>query len=207
MLVAKTSVDLVDQWRSEYMALAFPFSIPRVVGGADYPHKRRFRRHPDAAVLSPWECTRMHARRVESNIKSDWNLVPAQRNLTTKWDALCGDDVACKHTVDRDKAGNVLSAELVDSATKLYEKLAKGYWLDSQGKRRKINHDFTKLQYAENLTKMQRDLIRDMVFLSKKFPGTQQVKLLIGHALFGAGIQYGMPLFWTISPSARHSGH
>ena len=29
----------------------------------------------------------MHARRVEANIKADWNLVPSQRNLTTKWDA------------------------------------------------------------------------------------------------------------------------
>ena len=45
-----------------------------------------------------------------------------------------------------------------------------------------------------------------MVFLSKKFPGAQQVRLLIGHKLFGASIQYGVPLFWTISPSARHSG-
>ena len=206
MLAVRTDVDLVDQWRSEYIPLAFPFSIPCVEGGADYPFKKRFRRHPDAAVLTPWECTRMHARRVESNIKSDWNLVPAQRNLTTKWDALCGDDVACKHPVDREKAGNVLSAELVESATKLYEKLAKGYWVDFQGKRRRINHDFTKLQYAENITNMQRDLIRDTVFLSKKFPGTQQVRLLIGHALFGAGIRNGLPLFWTIAPSSRHSG-
>ena len=77
MLVAKTSVDLVDQWRTEFMALAFPFSIPRVVGGADYPWKVRFRRHREAAILTPWECTRMHARRVDSNLKSDWNLVPA----------------------------------------------------------------------------------------------------------------------------------
>ena len=71
MLVARTDVDLVDQWKSEYMALSFPFSIPRVVGGADYPLKQRYRIHPDAAVLHPWESTRMHARRVESNIKSD----------------------------------------------------------------------------------------------------------------------------------------
>ena len=35
MLVAKTDVALVDNWRSEYLPLAFPFSIPRVVGGAD----------------------------------------------------------------------------------------------------------------------------------------------------------------------------
>ena len=123
MLVARTDVDLVDQWKSEYMALAFPFSIPRVVGGADYPLKERYRRHPDAAFLHPWDSTRMHARRVESNIKSDWNMVPAQRNLTTRWDALCGGEVACKHVVDREKAGNVLSAELVDSATNLYDKL------------------------------------------------------------------------------------
>ena len=53
---------------------------------------------------------------------------------------------------------------------------------------------------------MQKDLIRDMVFLSQKFPGTQQIRLLIGHALFGADVQYGMPLFWTISPSSKHSG-
>ena len=32
------------------------------------------------------------------------------------------------------------------------------------------------------------------------------MRLLMGHALFGAGIQYGTPLFWTISPSSRHSG-
>ena len=96
MLVAKTDVDLIDQWESEFLALAHPFSIPRVVGGADYPFKARFRRHAGAAVLTPWTHTRMHARRVDSNIKTDWNLVPAQRNLTTKWDAVCGDDVACK---------------------------------------------------------------------------------------------------------------
>ena len=206
LLTAKTEIALVDNWCSEYVPLAFPFSIPRVVGGADYPRKKRFRRHGEAAVLTPWEATRMHARRVEASIKADWNLVPAQRNLTTKWDALCGDDVACKHAVDRDTAGNVLASELVESATKLYEKLTKGYWIDSLGKKRRINNDFTKLQYAENLTKMQKDLIRDMVFLSKKFPGTQQVRLLMGHALFGAAIQYGTPLFWTISPSSRHSG-
>ena len=206
MLVARTDVSLVDQWKSEYTGLAFPFSVPRVVGGADYPLKPRFRRHRNAACLTPWEHTQMHARRVESNIKTDWNLVPSQRNLTTKWEALCGDDVACKHAVDREKAGNVLSAELIDSATKLYEKLAKGYWKDTDGKRRRINHDFTKLQYAENITDMQRDLIRDMTFLSKKIPGTQQIRLMAGHALFGACVEYGPPLFWTISPSVRHSG-
>ena len=206
MLAAKTDVELIDQWNSDYLALAYPFTITRTVGGADFKCTKRFRRHPEAAILEPWKATQMHARRVDSNIRTDWNLVPAQRNLTTKWDALCGDNVACKHNVDREKPGNVLAAELVECATKLYEKLNKGFYVDGQGKRRRINHDFTKLHMADGITKMQQDLIRDMTFLSKKFPGTQQVRLLIGHALFGAGVHYGMPLFWTISPSSRHSG-
>ena len=205
-IVAKTEIGLVDQWNSEYTALAFPFSLPRVVGGADYPRRPRARRHQDAAVLTPWKFCKAYAARIESNIKSDWNLVPATRNLTTKWEALCGDDVACKHRVNMETAGNVHSAELATAATKLYEKLAKGFYTDAKGKRRNINNDFTKLYHCANLTETEQNLIRDMTFLSKKFSGTQQIRLMIGHALFGARVEYGEPWFFTISPSVRHSG-
>ena len=42
-IAAQTGVELVDQWNAEYLALAFPSSIPRVVGGADFPHKKNLR--------------------------------------------------------------------------------------------------------------------------------------------------------------------
>ena len=48
--------------------------------------------------------------------------------------------------------------------------------------------------------------MQDLEFLQGKTPGTQQVRLMIGHALFGARVEYGEPLFFTISPSSRHSG-
>ena len=83
----------------------------------------------------------MHARRVESNLKTDWTLIPSQRNITTKWDALCGDRVACKHAVDREKAGSLLATELVTTAEGLYKRLQNGYWLDSKGLKRSINKD------------------------------------------------------------------
>ena len=35
---------------------------------------------------------------------------------------------------------------------------------------------------------------------------TQQIRLTMGHALFGARVEFGDPLFLTISPSSRHSG-
>ena len=58
----------------------------------------------------------------------------------------------------------------------------------------------------KDLTQMQKNLIKDLTFLGKKFAGTQQIRLLMGHHLFGAAISYGTPLFWTISPNATQSG-
>ena len=42
--------------------------------------------------------------------------------------------------------------------------------------------------------------------MSGTVAGTQQIRLDIGHALFGARVEFGDPLFLTISPSTRHSG-
>ena len=52
-------VDLVKQWTSLFFAQAFPFSIPRVVGGADFPHQARPRRPHEAPVLEPMSWARM----------------------------------------------------------------------------------------------------------------------------------------------------
>ena len=52
---------------------------------------------------------------------------------------------------------------------------------------------------------MEKNVIEDLNFLGQKFAGTQQVRLLMGHHLFGAAISYGTPLFWTISPNATQS--
>ena len=142
--------------------------------------------------------------RVEANVRGSWPLVPAVRNLTLKRDALFGDEAACRHAVDRSRAGNVHAAELIEAATNLYKKLQDGHWWDGKKKRR-INGDVSKLALATDLTEMERNLIKDLVFLQKKHAGTQQVRLMIGHALFGARVEFGDPFFVTISQSSRHS--
>jgi len=205
LLDASTGKELVEQWKSSYFACAFPYSIPRAVSGPDFPRKVRERRSfSDAPVLEPLAFARMLAGRVEASIRNDWLIVPAARNLATKWKALCGDDAACRHTVDLDKAGVELAAELTDTAGKLYEKLAKGFWWDGR-KKRKINHDVSKLQYALDLSAMEKDMVKDLAFLSSTCAGTQQIRLMIGHSLFGARVEYGDPIFLTVSPSSRHS--
>ena len=103
-----------------------------------------------------------------------------------------------------DKPGTELAADLSDAAAKLYEKLVKGYYWDGR-KKRKINHDITKLSYAYDLSREERNLVRDLTFLSSTCAGTQEIRIMIGHSLFGARVEYGEPLFLTISPSSRHS--
>ena len=172
LLRAKTNVALMDQWNWNFLQLAFPYSIPRVIGCADVPSQKRARRQSDGAILEPWDYLGMHARRVEANLKNDWTLIPSQRNITLKWDAQCGGHVACKHPVDQDKAGVAHAEELTAAVESLYKKLHNGYWTDSNGKRRNINKDFSKLRYAENFIPKEKNIIEDLSFLGQKFAGT-----------------------------------
>ena len=119
----------INQWNAGYVSLAFPFCYPRAVGGADWPNRERLRRHAKAAVVHPWIFAKMLARRVEGGLRNDWVLVPAMRNLTTKWSALSESAAACKHTVDKTKAGNVHAAELAQAGATLYEKAHEGLLL------------------------------------------------------------------------------
>ena len=129
----------------------------------------------------------------------------ANRNNNLKCDALCGAEAACRHAVDKNTAGNVHAAEVTDAIRNLYNTLMHGHWWDGR-KKRMINSDFSKLQLAMNLSEMERNLAKDLVFLQKKYAGTHQVRLMIGHVLFGARVVFGDPLFLRISPSSRHSG-
>ena len=126
-LDVRTGKSLVDSWNSTYVATAFPFSIPRAVSGVDFPRKHRQRRTmPDAPILAPAKFAKMLAARVEGSVRNDWIAVPAARNLAVKWQALCGDDAACRHAVDPNKAGVEISAELPEAAGALYDKNREG---------------------------------------------------------------------------------
>ena len=59
--------------------------------------------------------------------------------------------------MDRNTAGNVHAAEVIEAAAKLYKKLMHGHWMDGK-KQRKINSDFSKLLLAMDLTEMERNL-------------------------------------------------
>ena len=91
------------------------------------------------------------------------------------------------------------------AAADLLEKLEKGHYKDNNGKRRKIQGDFSKLLFAEKLSNLQRRLLSDFRFRCRAIPGTQEIRTKIGHLGFWAGVVYGNGIFCTISPGERHN--
>ena len=128
-----TSNTMVSQWDAEYLLFVFPVSLLRPVSGAAFPghpSERRQKAHNgslDFVRFEPLEFMRYLPARVEGNVGGSLPLVPAARNLTLKWDALCGQEAACRHSVDRNTAGNVHAAEVTEAAAKLYNKLMHGH--------------------------------------------------------------------------------
>ena len=48
-------------------------------------------------------------------------------------------------------------------------------------------------------------MLADFRFRCKAVPGTQEIRIKIGHVGFWAGVVYGNGIFMTISPSERHN--
>ncbi|CAL1151362.1 unnamed protein product, partial [Cladocopium goreaui] len=145
----QTGTEFWDQWQTDYLAWAFPFSIPSPVGGPDFPNKDRPRRKADAAVLGPVPHLRSLARRVESSLRNSWDLISGLRRLTFKWHSVCQ---APLYRAWRSKT-NALQAtpahEWVEAAKALYHKLQKGKYLTPGKTLKPINYDARKLWFAE----------------------------------------------------------
>ena len=71
-LGVQTGTDFWDQWRTDFLYWAFPFSLPAPASGPDYPQKPKFRRVADAPVLGPMQHLKHITGRVESSIRNSW---------------------------------------------------------------------------------------------------------------------------------------
>ena len=68
-----------------------------------------------------------------------------------------------------------------------------------------IAGDTTKLPFADGLTQLEQRMAWNMHFLCRNQPGSQQLRLQMGHAQFGARVVYGDCLFYTLSQNPQHS--
>ena len=207
----QTGSDLLAQFNTEYIPKVFNLTLPRQVGGPDFPGsgQQRWRRRFDDAPQLTLSCyTSMLAKRVEAQVRWDWDLVPGLHTLSfaSKVNQSVGIGLArgLKRLEDANEEASDTHIGL--AMKRLYELLYTGEYLDDLGKRRQIKGDISKLHKVLGLTPLQNAVIRNMFFMSARLPGTRQVRKMIGHLLTAARVVYGCPVFMTVTPSERHSG-
>ena len=184
----QTGNKFIDQWRGQYLCEAFPWVLPFACGGPEYPrhgdgeHKRWRRVEKNAPIVTSAEYPKGMPRRVKGQFKNDWTFTPVVRNLHQCHKVLETPLLTYVKPHDSPAEGNRQAAELCEATEGLY-------WLLQHGKTttgQSIAFDTTKLWAAAGLTPAQRQLLKDMRFVSQKLPGTQEVHRLEGHSLFGA---------------------
>ena len=148
-LGVQTGTDFWDQWRTDFLHWAFPFSLPAPASGPDYPQKPKFRRVADAPVLGPTQHLKHITGRVESSIRNSWDLVPGLRRITSKWAAVCGGALWRRWNSHRKQIEPVPVSEWVRAAEGLYQKLRRGKYVSADGRERPIQYDTRILFFAK----------------------------------------------------------
>ena len=161
---------------------------------------------PDCAILTSTAYTRGVGRRIEAQILADWTAIPALRNLYFRHRMYTTPSMRVQHAVQTAEMQDLRARELCEAACSLYHKLWHGFMRGPTGTRRRVNGDITKLRYAEGLTGTEKELLRNLGYISRRLSGSQELRLQMGHCLFGAGVMYGDGAFLTLSPSERHCG-
>ena len=109
-----------------------------------------------------------------------------------------------KSRADVQSTADAADTDAATAVAELLKNMRAGCYTD-RGKRRKINGDFSKLAFAENLSALQRRLLGDVRFRCGALPGTSQIRVKICHLGFWASVVYGNGIFITVSPSERHN--
>ena len=188
--------------------MTFPFCV----GGPDFKHKERFRRGTGEWQSAFWDLnyfTEMCARRVEAQIRWDWDLGPGLWSLAFASKVNMHLSMAYTKSLKRLQYLSEDDQELGvgEAAKRIYHLLWHGeYWDESRQKRVPMQGNVSKLLDIIGLGDKERALIRNSQFMSGTLSGTRQIRRSINHIVFSSRIVYGNPIFMTVTPSERHSG-
>ena len=209
-LEIQSGSDLMQQFETEYIPRVFSLTLPKQVGGPDFRGQPRRRRcFDDAPMLDLQSYTAMMARRVEAQIRWDWDLLPGLQSLSFASQVNQSVGISLNKSVR--KLEDAHESETQDTQIglamkRLYELLHTGEYIDDAGVRRRLNGDISKLPRVIGLSPLQAAVVRNMSFMSGRLPGTRQIRKSIGHLLTAGRVVYGVPIFLTVTPSERHSG-
>ena len=147
-----------------------------MVGCPDLRGRERFRRHSeDAPALSLEAFTRMLPRRVEAQIRWDWDLVPSVWSLNFATQVNTGASLSIQRTLRAGGGEETQEREIAETAANVYRLLWEGEYVRKDGKRQRVQGDTAHIVDAIGLTSTHRALLQNYRFVSSLVPGTRQV--------------------------------
>ena len=116
--------------------LDFSLSLPFCVGGPDFRGQARHRRTAaDAPVLNLDAFTAMMARRVEAQIKWDWDLLPGLWSLSFASKVNMSVSLGMRRLLQRCGADGMSNQKIGAATARIYKLLHEGEYIDSAGRR------------------------------------------------------------------------
>ena len=198
---------LVDQFESSYIPRVFNITLPWCVGGPDFPHKPPWRRRfLDAPKVSLHTFDAMMACRCEAQIRQDWDLGPGLRSLSFATKVNQGISMSIRRALSREEANSSSAQGIGEACSRIYKLLWDGEYLDSKGCRKQMKGDISKISQIIGLTPSERALLQNYQFMSSRLAGTRQVRSSIRFLVLSSRIFYGIPVFFSFTPTERHSG-
>jgi hypothetical protein len=177
VLELRTGSKLVDQFQGSYIPRVFNLTFPWLVGGPDLRGREKYRRlSDDAPEVTLDAFTRMLPRRVETQIRWDWDLLPAVWSLSFASKVNLGTSLAIRRVLRAGETEELREREIGEAAAKIYKLLWEGEYVRADGVRQKIQGDTAKILDAIGLTRTQRALVQNYHFMSTRVAGTRQAR-------------------------------
>ncbi len=206
-LSLRTGSELIDQFQGNYIPRVFNLTLPWCVGGPDFPGRQRVRRaSANAPSVNLEAFTEMMARRVEAQVRWDWDFNPAVWSLCFATKVNLGVSLAAQRALRQGEVEECDDRSIGVAAAKLYKLLQTGEYVTPCGRRVPVKGDLAKAMQIVGLSSKQKALLKNYQFMSARIAGTRQIRRSINHLVFSARVFYGLPVFMTVTPSERHSG-
>ena len=148
-LYNRTGSNLLDQFYESYLQHVFNITFPHHVGGPDMKGQRRFRRTCDgAAAVSLDDFMKMMPSRVETQMRWDWDLIPAMWILWFATQVNLGVSLSTNRMLQASAAEERNESSIGAATAKIYDILWNGEYLRQDGAKVLIPGDVTKILQA-----------------------------------------------------------
>ena len=144
-LSLQTGSNLIHQFHSSYVPRVFCTSLPRCVGGPDFPQQPRWRRQfDDSPLVSLDTYTAMMAARCEYQIRADWDLNPGLLSLSFASKVNLGLSMSIQRALRRGAQAHDKDEDIGAATVRIYKLLWDGEYMNAADQRVKVNGDISK---------------------------------------------------------------